>query len=150
MKSFITLLFAFLGTTTAVSAQVEKPYFQIFDIADDTKSIKIETNDSIKIRKWNGTQLMFDMSIRLDGGTMDLLAVIIFDNRYAYEASKQGNNMLVKAKLLRRDMSKLKHAGNFCVEKVTTTLYVPDTFEQKNDREFIRKEDVIIASDKKK
>ena len=149
MKYFITLFIAFLGAITPVLAQVEKPYFQIFDIPDDTKIIRIETNDSFKIRKWNGTQLMLDMSIRLDGATMDLLAVVIFDNRYAYETSKQGSNILVKAKILRKDLSKLKHSGNVCVEKITTTIYMPDTFELNNNKEFVRKEDMLIASDKR-
>ena len=150
MKYFITLLIAFLGAITPVLAQVEKPYFQIFDIPDDTKIIKIETNDSFKIRKWSGTQVMLDMSIRLDGATMELLAVVIFDNRYAYESSKQGSNISIKAKILRKDLIKLKHSGNVCVEKITTTIYIPDTFELNSHKEFVRKEDVIIASDKRK
>ena len=149
MKYFISLLVAFLGAITPVLAQVEKPFFQIFDISDDTKTIKIETNDSVKIRKWNGTQLMLDMSIRLDGATVDLLALVIFDNRYAYEVSKQGSNMLVKAKILRRDLTKLKYMGNFCIEKVITTIYMPDTFELKGNKEFVRKEEDIIAAHKK-
>ena len=149
MKYFITLLIAFLGAITPVLAQVEKPYFQIFDIPDDTKIIRIETNDSFNIRRWNGTQLMLDMSIRLDGATMDLLAVIIADNRYTYETSKQGSNILIKATMLRKDLSKLKHSGNVCIEKITTTIYMPDTFELNNNKEFVRKEDLIIASDKR-
>ena len=149
MKYFITLFVAFFGAIIPVLAQVEKPYFQIFDIPDDTKIIRIETNDSFNIRRWNGTQLMLDMSIRLDGATMDLLAVVIFDNRYAYEASKKGSNILIKAKILRKDLSKLKHSGNVCIEKITTTIYMPDTFELNNNKEFVRKEDLIIASDKR-
>ncbi len=150
MKYFISLFAALFGIIIPLLAQVEKPYFQIFDIPDDAKTIKIETNDSFKIRKWSGTQVMLDMSIRLDGATMDLLAVVIFDNRYAYESSKQGSNVSIKAKTLRKDLIKLKHSGNLCVEKITTTIYIPNTFELNGNKEFVRKEDVIIASDKRK
>ena len=149
MKYFITLFVVFFGAIIPALAQVEKPYFQIFDIPDDTKIIKIETNDSFKIRKWSGTQVMLDMSIRLDGATMDLLAVVIFDNRYAYVSSKHGSNISIKATILRKDLSKLKHSGNVCVEKITTTIYIPDTFELNSNKEFVRKEDLIIASDKR-
>jgi hypothetical protein len=93
--------------------------------------------------------MMLDMSIRLDGGTMDLLGVIIFDNRYAYDALKQGDNMVVRAKMLRRDITKLKYLGNMCVEKVTMTVYLPEGFTLTGHNEFSRKTDVFIASDRK-
>lgn len=117
MNRFLSLLIFFFLAITSASAQAEKPYFQIFDIGDDTKSIKIETNDSFKIRKWNGTQLMMDMSIRLDGGTIDLLGVVIFDNRYAYDAEKKDGKLSIRAKTMRRDIITLKYMGNICTEK---------------------------------
>jgi hypothetical protein len=148
MKRFFTLFIFFLSSIVAVSAQVEKPYFQVFDISDDTKSIKIETNDTFKVRKWNGVQLMVDMSIRLDGGNMDLLSAIIFDNRYAYESDKQGANLLVRAKMNRRDLTKIKYQGSVCNEKITMTIYLPDGFEMRSLNEFVRKEDTVIAAEK--
>jgi hypothetical protein len=148
MKRFFTLFVFFLSGIATVSAQVEKPYFQVFDISDDTKSIKIETNDSFKIRKWNGVQLMVDMSIRLDGGNMDLLGAIIFDNRYAYESESKGGNLLVRAKMNRRDLVKIKYQGTVCNEKITMTIYVPDGFEVRSPNEFVRKEEAIIAAEK--
>jgi hypothetical protein len=149
MNRFFALCFLLFSGIASVSAQVEKPYFQVFDISDETKIIKIETRDSFRVRKWNGVQLMVDMSIHLDGGSMDLLSMVIFDNRYAYEVDKQAENVLIRAKLARRDLAKLKYMGNFCVEKVTTTIYVPDGFEVRGNNEFVRKEDVLIVSDKR-
>jgi hypothetical protein len=148
MKHFFVLFSFFFSGIASISAQVEKPYFQVFDISDETKSIKIETVDSFKVRKWNGVQLMVDMSIRLDGGSMDLLGMVIFDNRYAYEQEIQGSNLVIRAKMPRRDISKLKYLGNTCVEKIIMTIYIPDGFEMHSPTEFIRREDVIIASDK--
>ena len=149
MNRFIILFSLFFSAITAASAQPEKPFFQIFDIGDDTKSIKIETNDTFNVRKWSGTQLMIDISIRLEGGSMDLLGLVIFDNRYAYELDKTDGNMVVRAKIMRRDIAKLKYMGNFCVEKVTTTIYLPDGFEMRGSNEFARKEGIFIASDRK-
>ena len=149
MNRFIILLSLFFSTITVASAQPEKPFFQIFDVGDDTKSITIETSDSFKIRKWSGTQLMIDMSIRLGGGSMDLLGLIIFDNRYAYDLEKKDGKMVVRAKIMRRDLAKLKYLGNFCTEKVTTTIYLPDGFEMRGTNEFARKDGVFIASDRK-
>jgi hypothetical protein len=142
------LVFCFLSIANLSAQIVEKPFFQVFDINDDVKSIKIETADSFKIRKWNGVQLMVDMSIRLDGGSMDLLGVVIFDNRYAYELDNQGSALTVRAKMMHRELSKIKYLGNYCTEKITMTLYVPDGFEIRSPTEFVRKEDVIIASEK--
>jgi hypothetical protein len=148
MNRFSTLLILFFSSLASVSAQVEKPYFQVFDIDVETKNIKIETVDSFKVRKWNGVQLMVDMSIRLDGGTMDLLGMVIFDNRYAYEYDKQGSTLVIRAKMPRRDITKLKYLGTTCTEKITMTIYMPDGFEMKSLTEFVRKEDVLIAAEK--
>ena len=149
MNRFIILFGLLFSVLTAASAQPEKPFFQIFDVGDDTKNIVIETNDSFKIRKWSGTQLMIDISIRLEGGSMDLLGLVIFDNRYAYDLEKKDEKMAVRAKIMRRDLAKLKYLGNFCVEKVTTTIYLPDGFEMRGTNEFARKDGVFIASDRK-
>ena len=149
MNRFIVLFSLFFSAITAASAQAEKPFFQIFDIGEDTKSIKIETNDTFNVRKWSGTQLMIDISIRLEGGSMDLLGLVIFDNRYAYELEKTDGKMLVRAKIMRRDIAKLKYMGNFCVEKVTTTIYLPDGFEMRGTNEFARKDGIFITSERK-
>jgi hypothetical protein len=148
IRVFTCFVFCFLSIATLSAQIVEKPFFQVFDINDDVKSIKIETADSFKIRKWNGVQLMVDMSIRLDGGSMDLLGVVIFDNRYAYELDNQGGALTVRAKMMHRESAKIKYLGNYCTEKITMTLYVPDGFEVRSPTEFVRKEDVIIASEK--
>jgi hypothetical protein len=148
MNRLFTLFILLFSSIAVVSAQVEKPYFQVFDIADEVKSIKIETADSFQVRKWNGVQLMVDMSIRLEGGTMDLLGVVIFDNRYAYEMNNQGNLLLIRPKMTRRDNAKIKYMGTTCTEKITMTVYIPDGFEMRSPTEFARKEDVLIASEK--
>jgi hypothetical protein len=139
----------FFSSFVCLSAQIEKPYFQVFDIGDDIKSIKIETIDSFTVRKWNGVQLMLDMAIHLEGGTMDLLGMAIFDNRYAFEVEKQGNNALFRSKLTRRDITKLKYQGNLCTEKVVMTIYLPEGFDIINATEFVRKSDVLIAAEKR-
>ena len=148
MTRLFTLCFLLFASSASVSAQVEKPYFQVFDINEDIKSIKIETADSFQVRKWNGVQLMVDMSIRLNGGTMDLLGVVIFDNRYAYETKNQGTRLVVNPKMARRENAKIKYMGNVCTEKITMTIYVPDGFEMRSPTEFVRKEDVLIAAEK--
>lgn len=148
MNRFFTLLILIFSSSATLLAQIEKPYFQVFDISDDTKSIKIETSDSFKVRKWNGIQLMVDMTIQLDGGSMELLGMVIYDNRYSYRADYQANNLTVRAKIMRRDLTKLKYLGNICTEKVTTILYVPDGFEMRSPTEFVRKEETIIAAEK--
>ncbi len=149
MTRVLTLLvFGFLSLAQLSAQVVEKPYFQVFDINDDVKNIKVETADSFTIRKWNGVQLMVDMSIRLEGGSMDLLGVVIFDNRYAYDIDNQGAMLIVRPKIAHRESNRIKYKGSYCTEKITMTIYVPDGFEVHNGNEFIRKEDVIIASDK--
>jgi hypothetical protein len=148
MNRLFTLFVLLFSSFASVSAQVEKPYFQVFDINEDVKSIKIETADSFQVRKWNGVQLMVDMSIRLDGGTMDLLGVVIFDNRYTYETSNQGSHLVISPKMPRRDLSKIKYMGAVCTEKITMTIYMPDGFEMRSPSEFVRKEDVLIAAEK--
>jgi hypothetical protein len=149
MKRFFLFSILLLANLAALSAQVEKPYFQVFDISDETKNIKIEAADSFSIRKWNGVQLMVDMSITLEGGNMDLLSMIIFDNRYAYEPNNQGDNLLLRAKLKNRSQSKLKYLGKPIEEKIVMTIYIPDGFEMRSPTEFVRKEDAVIASDKR-
>jgi hypothetical protein len=145
MNRLFTLFFLLFASTASVLAQVEKPYFQVFDVNEDIKSIKIETTDSFQVRKWNGVQLMVDMSIRLDGGTMDLLGVVIFDNRYAYETNNKGTHLVISPKMMRRENVKIKYMGTVCTEKITMTIYLPDGFEMRSPTEFARKEEVLIS-----
>ena len=146
MKRTTTLLVC-LFLSFAAMAQVEKPYFQILDIDDDAIcGIDIETFDDYEIRTWNGVQLMAEMSIRLDGGSMDLLGLVIQDGRYAYDLEKQGGHLVFKPKVANRQVTKLKHNGEFCKEIVKLIIYIPEEFEVTNNVKELTRKDVMMAA----
>ena len=138
-----TLLAAFLLLATSVVAQVEKTFFQTFNIADGTRHIHIETPDSFELRSWNGVQLMVETIVRLDGGTMDLLGFVIKDGRFSLDETNDSGNLNFKAHQPKRML--LKNQGTVCREKIKILMYVPEEFDVNSRTDFVRKETLLAV-----
>ena len=78
-----TAIFIWLHAFVA-HAQVEKTFFQTYDIKDGVRRIYLQSFDEYELRSWNGVQLMIETTVRLDGGNMDLLGIIIKDGHFNF------------------------------------------------------------------
>lgn len=130
--------------TSTIQAQVEKTFFQTYDIPDGVRRIYILSPDAYELRVWNGVQLMIETTARLDGGNMDLLGIVIKDGRYNFEFDQGSEGMAFRPKLLTRP--NIKHLGRMCQETVKLIMYIPEEFTILEKGELIRKEMIVAKS----
>ncbi len=124
-----------------ISAQVEKTFFQTYDIKNGARRISIQSSDNYELRQWNGVQLMIETTARLDGGNMDLLGILIKDGRYNFEFDQGGEDMVFHLKLPVR--TQIKHLGQMCRETVKMFIYVPEEFVILSQSELVQKETLV-------
>lgn len=123
---------------TIAEAQVEKIFFQTYNIGDGTRRITIQSNDAVELRSWNGAQMMIETTSRLEGGNMDLLGILIKDGRYNFDFEHSGEDIVLHARLSVRP--KIKHLDQVCRETVKVLIYVPADFVILNQNELIRRD----------
>lgn len=139
--SFTIFLLYFIS----VNAQVEKTFFQTYDIKEGIKSISIQSNDSYEFRQWNGVQLMVETSSILNGGNLSLLGILIKDGRYNFDFQQNGDVMVLHPKTTVRPQ--IKNQEHIYQETIKHIFYIPDGFFVSNKTELVRKE-IIFATDK--
>jgi hypothetical protein len=139
-----TAIFIWLHAFVA-HAQVEKTFFQTYDIKDGVRRIYLQSFDEYELRSWNGVQLMIETTVRLDGGNMDLLGIIIKDGHFNFYIEEGSEGIVLRPKLLSRPQ--IKHKGQICKQIVKMTMYVPEEFTILSHGELMRKE-LIVAKTK--
>jgi hypothetical protein len=135
----------FLLFLNNMTAQVEKTFFQTYDIPHEVRRIKIQSTDTYELRPWNGVQLMIETTVQLDGGNMNLLSILIKDGRYNFEFEKSEKAIDLHAKLPTRPQ--IKQLGQICRETVKMLIYIPEEFVILSNSELIQKE-TLVAKDK--
>ena len=141
MIKHLLLTTALLLHAGIMSAQVEKTFFQIYDIKNGARRISIQSTDTYELRPWNGVQLMIETTARLDGGNMDLLGILIKDGRYNFEFEEGSEDIVFHPKLKARPQ--IKHLGQMCRETVKIFIYVPEEFVILSQSEFVQKETLV-------
>jgi hypothetical protein len=128
-----------------VYGQVEKTVFQTFEIKDGVRRIYLQSFEEYDLRTWNGTQLMVEISAKLEGGNMDLLGTIIKDGFFNYYVEEGSEGVIVRPKFLSRPH--IKHNRQICKQVVKMVVYVPEEFNILSHGELIRRE-IIVAKNK--
>ena len=144
IRHLLPMAILLLCTCTAFG-QVEKTFFQTYDIKDGVRRIYIMSNDAYELRQWNGVQLMIETTARLDGANMDLLAILIKDGRYNFDFEQGAEGLSFRPRLMTRPG--IKKLGQICPERVQLIIYVPEEFAILEKGELVRKE-MIVAKGK--
>ncbi len=137
LLSLATLLL-FLNS---MNAQVEKTFFQTYDITNSVRRISIQSTDNYEFRPWNGVQLMIETTARLDGGNVDLLGILIKEGRYNFKFEQGEDAIVFSTKLSTRPQ--IKHLGQMCRETVKMYIYVPEEFVILSKSELVQKETLV-------
>lgn len=124
--------------------QVEKTFFQTYDIKDGVRRIYLQSFDAYELRSWNGVQLMIETTVRLDGGNMDLLGIIIKDGMFNFYMEEGTEGVVLRPKLLSRPQ--IKHLGQICKQTLKMFIYVPEEFTILSNGELIRKEMIVAKA----
>ena len=146
IRHLLTIATFMLLNFTVVHAQVEKTFFQTFNVKDGVRRIFLKSNDVFELKPWNGVQLMVETTIRLEGGSMDLLGLLIKDERYNFSYEENPEGISFHSKLSSRP--NVKRLGQVCTEKLKVYIYVPEEFNIVNNTELVRKELIVAKGGK--
>ncbi len=135
---FPILLGAFLLMhCQTLSAQAEKVIYQYLMVNDSVSTIKLQLTDNIEVIPWHHeNKLMIEATTQLDGGSLDLLKIVIKEGRYNIIFENNFPYTTLRYVLDMRPL--LKNRDKLCIETVKLKIYIPDIFEMKNPTEYTR------------
>ena len=121
----------------SLSAQAEKVIYQYLMINDSVTTIKIQMTDNIEVIPWHHeNKLMIEANTQLDGGSLDLLKIVIREGRYNIIFENNFPYTILRYVLDARPL--LKNRNKLCIETVKLKIYIPDIFEMKSPNEYTR------------
>ena len=127
----------FLMHTSTLFSQVEKVIYQYLKIEDSVTHIQFQLTDEYEIFFWHHeNQILIESHARLDGGSMDLLAILIREGRYKIYLDNKYPHSGLKSMVEKRPL--IKNKGKLCQETVKMKIFVPDIFENRSTTEFQR------------
>ena len=79
---------------------------------------------------------MIEANAQLDGGSLDLLKIVIKEGRY--NIIFENNFPYTTLRYVVETRPLLKNRDKLCIETVKLKIYIPDIFELKNPTEYTR------------
>lgn len=141
--AFCTIL-AFLFCTFSAFSQVEKVIYQSVNIPDSTEQFHFDIADPHEIISWQGNQIMIETTARFDGGTTELLKILIQEGRYVLKIDNKFPLTVVQPAIFPR--SSVKRNSVVCNETIFYRIYVPEEFLKKGEDDFAKNIEPITAS----
>ena len=136
-KSHILLAALLFMFSQSLSAQAEKVIYQYLMVNDSVSTIKIQMTDNIEVIPWHHeNKLMIEANTQLDGGSLDLLKVVIREGRY--NIIFENNFPYTTLRYILDVRPLLKNRDKLCIETVKLKIYIPDIFEMKSPTEYTR------------
>ncbi len=137
LKLQILISAFFLMHTSPLFSQVEKVIYQYLKIEDSVTNIKLQLSDEFEIFFWHHeNQILVESHALLEGGSMDLLAILIREGRYKIILNNKYPDTGLKCLVEKRPL--IKNKGNLCQETVKIKIFIPDIFENRSQTEFQR------------
>lgn len=133
--------------SVSLFSQVEKVVYQYLNFSDSTQNIQLQLTDEYEVIPWHHeSQILVESHARLDGGSMDLLAVLIKEGRYQVQFSQSNGNSFLKTAITNRVL--IKNKGQLCQETVKIKIFVPDIYVKVGDAQYSKNAEFILASKK--
>jgi hypothetical protein len=130
MKLVVTLFFTvfLLFNISSLNAQVEQTIYQSLVVSDSTMQLEFDIADANEVIPWHHeSQVMIELKIRLDGGNMTTLGMLIKDGRY--NLTLDNLYPVTTMRLINPRRSLIKNGRNEpCVETVSMRIYIPEGF----------------------
>jgi hypothetical protein len=127
----------FLLHSSPLLSQVEKVIYQYLKIEDSVTNIRLQLTDEFEIFFWHHeNQILVESHARLDGGNMDLLAILIREGRYKIYLDNKFPHTGMKSVIEKRPL--IKNKGILCQETVKMKIFIPDIFENRSPTDFQR------------
>jgi hypothetical protein len=132
-----SFLFAFLFTATALSAQMERTMYQVFEI-DSVRVIDLDIAGIYEVAAWAGSSILVETNIQISHASPEILAFLIKEGRYDVKADTISPSEL-KIYTRFRERKPIKTPDGECTEIATTRFFVPDWFTWTDDKKTLTK-----------
>ncbi len=136
--------FALLFLTFSAFSQVEKVIYQSVNIPDSTEQFHFDIADPHEIISWQGNQIMIETTARFDGGTTEILKILIEEGRYVLKMDNKFPLTIIQPVTFPR--TGVKRNSVVCNETIFYRIYVPEEFLKKGEDDFAKNIEPITAS----
>jgi hypothetical protein len=125
MKILLSTFLAFFAAATAVFGQMERTFYQSYEI-DSAKSINLDLTPDYDLQAWAGNTILIETHIQLFEASPAILDYFIKHGRYEIKMDKSPLEVSLRALL--PDRKPIRTAHGDCTEVATVKIFVPDTF----------------------
>lgn len=127
-RSLVALFF--FALSGAVSAQMERTVYQVFEVDSvQTVTLDIVNFTYPEIHIWAGNNILTEANIQIWDASPEIVNFLIEKGRYAFDSEKTGENLHIFSKIRERADVKLPGMRSKCVEQTTLKVFVPDIYE---------------------
>lgn len=118
-------LIILLGSPLAVSAQMERTIYQVFEV-DSARTVTLDLAGLYEVHAWAGTNILAETNIQIWHASPDILGFLIKEGRYDLVGEKVDGGMDIYTK--DRNRKTLKTKDGEVTEIATAKIFVPDFY----------------------
>lgn len=144
MKKHI-LLFVLLFPAVLMQAQLQQIIHQSFAV-DEMNEINLDLYGEYEIEMWPGSEVLTETKIKLTNAKNSILKYLIENKRYAVKLDTIDERIVT---LLSSDPERreIKTSKGICVEEISIRIFMPDFFEKKTEKNWVRSKPLVTKED---
>lgn len=144
MKKHV-LLFALLFPAVLMQAQLQQIIHQSFAL-DEMNEVNLNLYGEYEIEMWPGSEILTETKIKLTNAKNSILKYLIENKRYAVKLDTIGERVVT---LLSSDQERraIKTSKGTCVEEISIRIFMPDFFEKKAEKNWVRSKPLVTKED---
>jgi hypothetical protein len=144
MKKHV-LLFALLFPAVLMQAQLQQIIHQSFAL-DEMNEINLDLYGEYEIEMWPGSEILTETKIKLTNAKNSILKYLIENKRYAVKLDTIDERIVT---LLSSDQERraIKTSKGTCVEEISIRIFMPDFFEKKTEKNWVRSKPLVTKED---
>ena len=144
MKKHV-LLFALLFPAVLMQAQLQQIIHQSFAL-DEMNEVNLNLYGEYEIEMWPGSEILTETKIKLTNAKNSILKYLIENKRYAVKLDTIDERIVT---LLSSDQERraVKTSKGTCVEEISIRIFMPDFFEKKTEKNWVRSKPLVTKED---
>lgn len=144
MKKHV-LFFALLFPAVLMQAQLQQIIHQSFAL-DEMNEINLDLYGEYEIEMWPGSEILTETKIKLTNAKNSILKYLIENKRYAVKLDTIDERIVT---LLSSDQERraIKTSKGTCVEEISIRIFMPDFFEKKTEKNWVRSKPLVTKED---
>ena len=140
------LVWAGLLIPVICCGQIQRTIHSTFDIPDSITAIELSITGPYAVEVWPGNVLMSEIKVNLYNGSEGLLTHLLETDRYTLACQLESQLLVLESVVTER--SEIKTSTGALTELVVVRIFLPDSFEDRNDGVWRRKQKKEPKEDK--